>query len=117
MCHQVILFLINEAISIPVFGNKLQTHHMMLQLFFMKVNEMGRDIKDGSRVEGPQAPLFPQTQLDNYQIIKKINKQQQQQKPAISLNTDRTNSTPKRREETILKKVGSVGMWFRRERY
>lgn len=38
--HQVILFLVNEVIRIPVFGNKLQTHHMMLPLFVMQVSKM-----------------------------------------------------------------------------
>ena len=35
--------------------------------------------------------------------------------PDISLNTDRTHSTTKGREEATLKRVGSTEMWFRGE--
>lgn len=35
--------------------------------------------------------------------------------PDISLNTDRTHSTTKGREEAILRRVGSAETWFRGE--
>ena len=40
-----------------------------------------------------------------------INHQISLNTPEINLKTDRTNSTTKGREETTLKKVGSVEMW------
>ena len=46
VCDLVILLLVNEVVKIPVFGAKLQTHHMMLRLFFMNLSEMGRGVKD-----------------------------------------------------------------------
>lgn len=55
-------------------------------------------------MEGLQAYLTPQTQLDHYHIISNTQE--------VDLRTDRTRCTTRGREETILRKVEGEETWF-----